>query len=57
LGDQETALKHYQWYLYLKPDAPDSASVKEKIVEAKLALRSKIDSPIDNHDGNFNLTR
>jgi hypothetical protein len=43
--------------LYLKPDAPDSASIKEKIIEAKLSMRSKIDSQIDNHDGNFNLTR
>jgi tetratricopeptide (TPR) repeat protein len=57
LGDQETALKHYQWYLYLKPDASDVSAVKEKILEAKLALRGRIDSPIDNHDGNFNLTR
>jgi len=57
LGDQETALKHYQWYLYLKPDADDSSAVKEKIMEAKLALRGRIDSPIDQHDGNFNLTR
>ncbi len=32
LGDQETALKHYQWYLYLKPDAPDAPAVKEKII-------------------------
>ncbi len=57
LGDQETALKHYQWYLYLKPNADDASSVKEKIMEAKLSLRAKIDSHIDNHDGNFNLTR
>jgi|GEM_PF-3411291 len=57
LGDQETALKHYQWYLYLKPDAADAPSVKEKIIEAKFALRSKIDSPLDKADGNFNLTR
>jgi tetratricopeptide (TPR) repeat protein len=57
LGDQETALKHYQWYLYLKPNADDSAAVKEKIIEAKLALRGRINSPIDDHDGNFNLTR
>jgi len=57
LSDQETALKHYQWYLYLKPDASDAASVKEKIIEAKLALRSKIDSPLEKNDGNFNLTR
>ena len=57
LGDQETALKHYQWYLYLKPDAPDAPAVKEKILMAKLSLRSKIDSPLDKNDGDFNLTR
>lgn len=57
LGDQETALKHYQWYLYLKPDAPDVAAVKEKIIAAKFSLRSKIDSPLEKSDGNFNLTR
>ena len=57
LGDQETALKHYQWYLYLKPDATDAPSVKEKIIQAKYSLRSKVDSPLDKNDGNFNLTR
>lgn len=57
LGDQETALKHYQWYLYLRPDAPDTPAVKERILQAKLALRSKVDSPLDKSDGNFNLTR
>ena len=57
LGDQETALKHYQWYLYLKPDADDSAAIKEKIIQAKLSLRSKIDSVLEKNDGNFNLTR
>jgi len=57
LGDQETALKHYQWYLYLKPDAADAPAVKEKIIMAKLSLRSKVDSPLDKNDGNFNLTR
>ncbi len=57
LGDQETALKHYQWYLYLKPDAPDANAIKEKIIEAKFSLRSKIDSLLDKSDGNFNLTR
>ncbi|MBF0504730.1 MAG: tetratricopeptide repeat protein [Candidatus Omnitrophica bacterium] len=57
LGDQETALKHYQWYLYLKPNAPDISAVKEKIIQAKLSLRSKVDSPLDKNDGNFNLTR
>ena len=57
LGDQETALKHYQWYLYLKPDAADKALVKEKILQAKFTLRTKIDSPLDKNDGFFNLTR
>ena len=57
LGDQETALKHYQWYLYLKPNADDAPAVKEKIIEAKFTLRSKVDSPLDKLDGNFNLTR
>ena len=57
LGDQETALKHYQWYLYLKPNASDSPIIKEKIIEAKFTLRSKVDSPLDKNDGNFNLTR
>jgi hypothetical protein len=57
LGDQETALKHYQLYLYLKPDATDRPLVKEKILQAKFSLRSKIDSPLDKSDGFFNLTR
>jgi len=57
LGDQETALKHYQWYLYLKPNAEDISAVKEKIMTAKLSLGSKVESPLDKSDGNFNLTR
>ena len=57
LGDQETALKHYQWYLYLKPDASDSSTIQEKIIQAKLALRGRIDSPLDKGESNFNLTR
>lgn len=57
LSDQETALKHYQWYLYLKPNADDAAMVKEKIMTAKLHLRSKIDSPLDKNNGHFNLVR
>ena len=47
LRDQETALKHYQWYLYLKPEANDMDLVKEKIATAKLTIRSHIDSPLD----------
>lgn len=57
LGDQETALKHYQWYLYLKPNADDTPAVNEKIIQAKLHLRAKIDSPLDKDNGHFNLTR
>ncbi len=57
LGDQETALKHYQWYLYLKPNAEDVNAIKERMMQAKLHLRSKIDSVIDKDNGNFNVTR
>ncbi len=57
LGDQETALKHYQWYLYLKPEASDTSLVKEKLAQAKLHLRSKIDSPLDKGDGHYNVVR
>ena len=57
LGDQETALKHYQWYLYLKPDAGDAKLVKEKILAAKFHLRSTIDSSIDKDNGQFNIIR
>lgn len=57
LGDQETALKHYQWYLYLKPNAQDANAVKERIMQAKLHIRSKVDSPLDKNNGDYNLTR
>lgn len=57
LGDQETALKHYQLYLYLNPNADDANAVKEKIMQAKLHLRSKLNSPLDKDNGNYNVTR
>ncbi|MEI7998222.1 MAG: tetratricopeptide repeat protein [Candidatus Omnitrophota bacterium] len=57
LGDQETALKHYQWYLYLKPNAEDTSAINEKILQAKLHVRSGINSRIDKDNGNYNLTR
>lgn len=57
LGDQETALKHYQWYLYLKPNAEDAPSVNEKMIQAKLHIRAKVDSTLDKDNGHFNLTR
>jgi tetratricopeptide (TPR) repeat protein len=57
LGDQETALKHYQWYIYLKPNADDKNLVEEKMLQAKLHLRSKVDSDLDKDNGHYNLTR
>lgn len=47
LNDQQTALAHYQYYLYLNPDADDMVLVKEKILAARLSLRSQIDSGLD----------
>ncbi len=57
LKDQETALKHYQWYLYLRPEADDIDLVKEKMAAAKLAIRSHIDSPLDKDRGFENVIR
>ncbi|MEI6438248.1 MAG: tetratricopeptide repeat protein [Candidatus Omnitrophota bacterium] len=42
IGDQETALKHYQWFLYLKPNSEDRKLVEEKIVAAKTSLKSRL---------------
>jgi len=47
LGDQETALKHYQQYLYLKPQAEDANVVKEKILSARMNMTTRINSPIE----------
>lgn len=59
LGDQETALKHYQWYLYLSPDSKDRKKVEEKIVAAKLNLRGRTDSKVDmpEYTGHTNVGR
>ncbi len=57
LKDQETALKHYQWYLYLRPDADDIDLVREKMAAAKLHIRSRIDSPLDKDRGFENVIR
>ncbi len=59
IGDQETALKHYQWYLYLKPNAPDRKLVEEKIVAARLVGRSRIESRLDKTElsGHQNVAR
>lgn len=47
LGEYKTALKHYQMYLYLKPDARDKMVIREKMMQAKLHLRSIVDSPLE----------
>ena len=47
LEDYETAYEHYQQYLMLHPNAEDLDLVKEKVLEAKLKLRTRIDSPIE----------
>ena len=59
IGDQETALKHYQWYLYLKPNAEDRKLVEEKILAAKLVGRSRVQSKLDKPDlsGHQNVAR
>lgn len=57
LKDQDTALKHYQWYLYLRPEADDIDLVREKMAAAKLAIRSRIDSPLDKDRGFENVIR
>ena len=60
IGDQETALKHYQWFLYLKPDAADRKFVEEKIVVAKTALRGRMgNSKVENTEltGQMNVAR
>lgn len=57
LGDQETALKHYQYYLYLKPKAEDINLINEKIAQAKLHLRGGVNSPLDKTEGQYNLVR
>ncbi|MBP9853992.1 MAG: tetratricopeptide repeat protein [Candidatus Omnitrophica bacterium] len=47
LEDFKTALKHYKLYLYLNPDASDKKFVNEKIVQAQLALRSSVNSVLE----------
>ncbi len=47
LEDYETALSHYRSYLQLKPDAEDAVLVKEKIMEARLYLKSHIASSLE----------
>lgn len=47
LDDPQTALTHYQRYLYFNPKADDAELVKEKILAAQLKMRTRIESPID----------
>jgi tetratricopeptide (TPR) repeat protein len=59
IGDPETALKHYQWYLYLKPNATDKKFIEEKIVSARMHARAKTNSRIDTTEltGQMNVAR
>lgn len=59
IGDHETALKHYQWYLYLKPNAEDKKFIDEKIVGSKLKLRSQTNARVDTVEatGQMNVAR
>ena len=47
LNDQSTALKHYQMYLYLNPEAKDADFVKEKIIHAKMLIGATVDSHLE----------
>jgi tetratricopeptide (TPR) repeat protein len=47
LKDFKTALKHYKLYLYLRPGAADAHLVRGKIHEAEMALRTVVDSPLE----------
>ena len=47
LNDYKVALKHYEQYLFLRPNAKDAVFVKEKILKAKMELKSTINSPLN----------
>ncbi|MGE0269224.1 MAG: tetratricopeptide repeat protein [Candidatus Omnitrophota bacterium] len=47
LKDFKTALKHYKMYLYLNPEASDKRFVNEKIMQAQLEIRGKLDSVLE----------
>jgi tetratricopeptide (TPR) repeat protein len=47
LNDHETAIKHYQQYLYLNPGAEDVALIKEKILHSDLILKSAVNSVLE----------
>jgi|GEM_PF-662776 len=47
LHEYETALNHYQQYLFLNPEAEDAPLVQEKILEAQLYVRSWDDKDVD----------
>lgn len=54
LDDPQTALTHYQQYLFLNPNAKDINFVKERILKAKMALQSMIDSPLEKPSNRIN---
>lgn len=54
LKDHKTAARHYAQYLRLQPDARDAAAVREKIVEAELYIRSRINSSLERELDRYN---
>ncbi len=47
LHDFQTALDHYQMYLYLEPNAQDAPLVQEKILDAQLNIRAWQEKVVD----------
>ena len=47
LEDHKTALKHYQQYLFFRPDAQDTEFVQEKILVSSLKVRAMVDSILE----------
>ncbi len=47
LSDFKTALKHFQQYLWLNPEAEDANLVKEKIIAAQLEIMGNNDSSLE----------
>lgn len=47
LNDHQTAVKHYNMYLYLRPNADDIPMVKEKLLHSQLVLDGKVNSILE----------
>lgn len=47
LNDPQTALKHFKKYLVLNPQAKDGPLVQEKIIDAEMRLKTRLESHIE----------